>query len=252
MLFAVLTLKRGQEDMPRGDPRMYNIGQRALAEFVGTFALLFVSVGSVCAAQQAGTHGAGVLALAFAPGLTLAAMVAALGPISGGHFNPAVTAAFWVTRRQGTLEAMLYWMAQLMGAAAGCYLISIFFLTDVWRSAHLGVPALTSDVSPVIGMMIEAALTFFLVIAYFATAADKETAAAKLAPLAIGFMESANILVAGGLTGAAMNPARAFGPAIVGNYWANQIVYWVGPLAGGIVAGSLYSLLLGRKPAAQP
>jgi len=226
---------------------MYNIAQKTLAEFLGTFALLFVSVGSLCAAQQAGARGPGALALALAPGLTIAAVFATLGPISGGHFNPAVTAAFWVTRRLGTLESMLYWIGQLTGATTGSYLISLFFLSDVWRSAHLGVPALASDVSPVIGMMIEAALTFFLVLVYFGTAADKETASGKLAPLAIGFMVTANTLVGGALTGAAMNPARAFGPGLVGNYWANQTVYWVGPLAGGIVAGSLYSLLLARK-----
>jgi len=230
---------------------MYNLAQKTLAEFLGTFALLFVSAGSLCAAQQAGARGPGPLALAFAPGLVLAAMLVALGPISGGHFNPAVTAAFWVTRRQGTLEAMLFWAAQLAGAAAGCYLVSLFFLSDVWRSARLGLPALSSDVSPVFGMLVEAALTFFLVLVYFAAAGGKETAGAKLAPLAIGFTLTANILVGGALTGAAMNPARAFGPALVGNYWANQMVYWVGPLAGGILAGSLFSLLLARKPAAQ-
>ncbi len=226
---------------------MYNVGQKMLAEFIGTFALLFVTVGSICAQQQAGASGPGALGISLAPGLAIAAMFAAAGHISGGHFNPAVTAAFWVTRRQGTLEAMLYWIAQLLGAAAGCYLISLFFLTDVWRGAHLGVPELASEVSPVIGILIEAALAFFLVLVYFGTAADKESAYAKAAPLAIGFTVIANNLVSGRLTGAAMNPARAFGPALVGNYWANQTVYWVGPLAGGIIAGSLYSLLLMRK-----
>ena len=228
---------------------MHNIAQKTLAEFLGAFTLLFVSVGSLCAAHQAGAGSLGPLALALAPGMAIAAAFAALGPISGGHFNPAVTAAFWVTRRQETLEALLYWIAQLLGAAAGCYLISLFFLNDVWREAHLGVPALAGDVSPVIGMMIEAALTFFLVLVYFGTAAEKESAHARLAPFAIGFMVIANILVGGGLTGAAMNPARAFGPALVGNYWANQTVYWVGPLAGGIFAGTLHSLLLARKSA---
>lgn len=229
---------------------MYNAAQKMLAEFIGAFALLFITVGSICAAQQAGASGPGALGLALAPGLAITVMFVAVGHISGGHFNPAVTAAFWVTRRQGTWNTMLYWIAQLLGAAAGCYVISLFYLPDVWRGAHLGVPALASEVSPVIGMLIEAVLAFLLVFVYFATAADKECAYGKVAPLAIGLTVTSNILVAGGLTGAAMNPARAFGPALVGNYWANQAVYWVGPIAGGIIAGSLYSLLLMRKPAA--
>lgn len=227
---------------------MYNAAQKMLAEFMGAFALLFVSVGSICAQQQAGANGPGALGLALAPGLAIAVMFAAVGHISGGQFNPAVTAALWVTRRQGTLETVRYGIAQLLGAAAGCYVISLFYLPDVWRGAHLGVPSLASEVSPVIGILIEATLSFLLVFVYFATAADKECAYGRVAPLAIGLTVSANILVGGGLTGAAMNPARAFGPALVGNYWANQAVYWVGPLAGGIIAGSLYSLLLMRKP----
>jgi aquaporin TIP len=171
-----------------------------------------------------------------------------VGHISGGHFNPAVTAAFWVTRRLGTLEAVLYWIAQLLGASAGSYLITVFFLQDVWRRAALGVPALAPDVSAVMGILIEAVLTFLLVFVIFGTAADKDAAFGKLAPFAIGLTITGDILAAGLLTGAAMNPARAFGPALIGHYWANQAVYWVGPLAGGIAAGSLYSLLLMRKP----
>jgi len=226
---------------------MYNTGQKLLAEFMGAFTLLFFGVGSICAAQQAGTGGPGLLGIALAHGLGIALMFAAVGHISGGHFNPAVTAAFWVTRRLGTLEALLYCVAQLAGAAAASYLITIFYLQDVWRRAALGVPSLASDVTPVMGMVIEAVLTFLLVLVFFGTAADKDSPFAKLAPFAIGLTVTAGILAGGMLTGAAMNPARAFGPALVGHYWANQSVYWVGPLAGGIAAGSLYSLLLTRK-----
>ena len=101
--------------------------------------------------------------------------------------------------------------------------------------------------SPVIGILVEAVLTFLLVFVFFGTAADKECTFGKVAPFAIGLTITGDILAGGVLTGAAMNPARAFGPALVGHYWANQAVYWVGPLAGGIVAGSLYSVLLMRK-----
>jgi len=215
---------------------------------MGAFTLLFFGVGSICFAQQAGASGPGLVGIALAHGLAIAVMFAAVGHISGGHFNPAVTAAFWVTRRLGTLEALLYWVAQLLGAAAGSYLITLFYLEDVWRRAALGVPALASDVSPVMGIAIEAVLTFLLVFVFFGTAANRDSAFGRLAPFAIGLTITGDILAGGVLTGAAMNPARAFGPALVGHYWANQAVYWVGPLAGGSVAGSLYSLLLIRKP----
>jgi aquaporin Z len=228
---------------------MYNTGQKLLAEFLGTFTLLLFGVGSICATQQAGAGGPGLVGIAFAHGLAIAVMFAAVGHISGGHFNPAVTAAFWVTRRQGTLEALLYWAAQLLGAAAASYLITLFYLPDVWRRAALGVPALAIDVSPVTGIILEAVLTFALVFVFFGATADKDCAFSKVAPFAIGLTITGGILAGGVVTGAAMNPARAFGPALVGHYWANQVVYWVGPLAGGIAAGSLYSLLLMRKSA---
>jgi len=229
---------------------MYNTGQKFVAEFIGTFTLLLFGVGSICAVQQAGNGGTGLLGIAFAHGLAIAVMFSAAGHISGGHFNPSITAAFWVTRRIGTLEALLYCIAQLLGASAASFLITRFFLEEVWRRATLGVPTLASDVSPVIGILVEAVLTFLLVFVFFGTAADKDCAFGKAAPFAIGLTITGDMLAGAVLTGAAMNPARAFGPALVGHYWANQVVYWVGPLAGGIAAGSLYSLLLSRKSAA--
>jgi aquaporin TIP len=223
---------------------MYNPAQKMFAEFVGTFAVVFIGVSSICAARQ---DSSALLAVALAHGLAYIVMIAALGHVSGGHFNPAVTAAFWVTRRQGTLEAALYWVAQLLGAATASYLITLFYLQDVWRRVALGVPTLAADVSPVMGIVIEVVLTFLPVFVIFGTAADKDSAFAKLAPFAIGLAYTGGILAGSMLTGAAMNPARAFGPGLVGHYWANQVVYWVGPLAGGIAAGSLYSLFLMRK-----
>jgi aquaporin Z len=228
---------------------MYNLGQKVLSEFIGTFALLFFGCGSICAAQQTGAGGPGLLGIALAHGLAIALMMAAVGHISGGHFNPAVTASFWVTRRMGTFEALLYWVAQLAGSAVGAYAVSKIYLEDVWRRATLGTPVLAADVSPVLGMVIEAVLTFVLVFVFFGTAADKDGAFGKLAPFAVGLTFTGDMLAAGVLTGAAMNPARAFGPALVGHYWLNQSVYWIGPVAGGIAAAALYSALLMRKSA---
>jgi aquaporin Z len=226
---------------------MYNTGQKLAAEFVGTCTLLSLGCGSICAAQQAGAGGPGVAGIALAHGLAIAVMMAAVGHISGGHFNPAVTSAFWVTRRMGTFEALLYLAAQLAGASTGAFAVSKFYLEDVWRRAALGTPTLAGDVSPVLGMVIEAVLTFLLVFVFFGTVADKDCSFGKLAPFAIGLTYTGNILAGGLLTGAAVNPARAFGPALVGHYWLNQSVYWIGPIAGGIAAGTLYSALLMKK-----
>lgn len=230
---------------------MYNLGQKLISEFIGTFTLLFFGVGSICFAAQSGSGGPGLLGIALAHGLGIGLMVAAVGHISGGHFNPSVTAAFWVTRRIGTFDALLYWIAQLAGATFASFLITRMYAEDVWRRAALGVPALAGDVTPVTGILIEAVITFLYVFVIFGTAADKDCAFGKVAPFAIGLTITGDILAAGVLTGAAINPARAFGPALVGHYWANQSVYWVGPLAGAIVAGSLYSVLLMRKASAQ-
>jgi aquaporin Z len=225
---------------------MYNTSQKMFAEFVGTFTLIFFGVSAICANVQAG-GGSGLVGVALAHGLAIAVMIAAVGHVSGGHFNPAVTAGFWVTRKLGTLEALLYCVAQLAGASAAAYVVSLAFSTEVWRRAGLGTPSLASDVTPTFGMLIEAVLTFFLVFVFFGTAADKNSAFGKVAPFAIGLTISADILAGGVLTGAAVNPARAFGPALVGHYWANHSVYWVGPMIGGIAAAWIYDTILMRK-----
>src|SRR5271168_4846880 len=154
---------------------MYNTGQKLIAEFMGTFALLFFGVGSICAALKAGPSGPGMLGIAVAHGLGYGLFVAAVGHISGGHFNPAVSAAFWVTRRLGTVDLLLYWLAQLAGASAASFLITQFYLEDVWRRG-LSAIALSSDVTPVLGIVIEAVITFLLVFVFFGTAADKDSA----------------------------------------------------------------------------
>jgi len=227
---------------------MYNTGQKLMAEFMGTFMLLFFGVGSICAALKAaaGAPAPGLLGIAVAHGLGIGLGVAAVGHISGGHFNPAVSAAFWVTRRLGTLDLILYWVAQLAGATVASYFISAFYLEDVWRRGLTAI-ALAPEVTPVVGMIIEAVITFLLVFVIFGTAVDKNSAFGGIAPFAIGLTISADMLAAGLLTGGAINPARAFGPAVVSHVWANQSVYWVGPLAGGIAAGCLYNFFLLKK-----
>jgi len=227
---------------------VYNTPQKLVAEFVGTFTLIFAGVAAICSNQLVG-GGSGLVGVALAHGLAIALMVAATCHISGAHFNPAVTAALWVTKRMGTIEAAGYWIAQLAGATTAAYLLTLIFPSEVWRHVSLGTPALAPDVTPTLGMLIEAVLTFLLVFVIFGVAADKNSGFNNLAPFAIGLTLTLDILACGVLTGAAMNPARAFGPALAAHAWANHAVYWVGPLAGGIAAGFLYDTLLMKKTA---
>ena len=230
---------------------MYNRPQKLVAEFIGTFALIFFGVGSICADQflrssSNGQMGLGLLGIALAHGLAIGIMVSSLGHISGGHFNPAVTIGFWVTRKFSTFDTLAYWIAQLAGGVAAAYLLRLLPV-DVWGAVQLGTPALANGISRMDGMIFEAVMTFFLVFVVFATAVDEKGAFNKVAGFAIGLSITMGALFGGPFTGAALNPARAFGPALAANHWTNHGVYWIGPLAGGVAAGWLYdSLFLGK------
>ncbi len=231
---------------------MYSKPQKLAAEFVGTFALIFFGAGSICADQflrssSNGQIGLGLLGVALAHGLAFGIMVTSLGHISGGHFNPAITIGFWVTRKISTFDTVAYWIAQLAGGVAAAYLLRRLPV-DVWGPVQLGTPDLASGISRANGMIFEAVMTFFLVFVVFATAVDERGAFDKVAGFAIGLTITMGALFGGPFTGAALNPARAFGPALAANHFTNHGVYWIGPLAGGVVAGWLYdTLFLGKK-----
>ncbi len=228
---------------------MYNIPQKLMAEFIGTFALIFFGAGSICADQYLhGAGGSGLLGIALAHGLAIGIMVSALGHVSGGHFNPAVTIGFWVTKRINTLDVIGYWAAQLVGAIAAAYVLKAIVPDDAWRAVALGTPALARDFRVLDGMILEGVMTFFLVLVVFATAVDEKGAWRAISGFGIGLTITMGILTGGPLTGAALNPARAFGPALASAHWANHGVYWVGPLAGGFVAGLLYDSVFLKKP----
>ncbi|SRR5581483_266672 len=206
-----------------------------IAEFIGTFALIFVGIGAINVAQGS------LLAIAFAHGLTIAVMVSATGHISGGQLNPAVTLGVLLGRKMSFGAAIGYWIAQLAGATAAALICLSLFGHDVVKG---GTPALT-NLSPTQGIVVEAILTFFLVFVVYGTAVDPR--APKIGGLAIGLTVTLDILFGGPLTGAAMNPARVFGPALAANFWPFHYVYWVGPMLGGAVAGLLYSNVLLKK-----
>jgi len=230
---------------------MYNLPQKFVAEFIGAFTLIFISAGSICADQylaSTGQSGVGLLGIAAAGGLAFGIMVTALGHISGGHFNPAITIGFWVTRRLSTLHSISYWIAQLLGATAAAYLIKLTIPDTTWTAKALGsiTPDLGGDFTRAHGIALEAVLTFLLVFVFFATAADVNGAFNKIAGFAVGLTVTMDILVGGPFTGAAMNPARAFGPALATTHWQNHGVYWAGPLLGGVIAGVLYDRMFLR------
>jgi MIP family channel proteins len=224
---------------------VHNFAQKFAAEFVGTFAVVFIAAGSISADQYlaaSNQNRPGILGIALAYGLAYAVMVSALGHISGGHFNPAVTVGLWVTRRVGTMQGLSYLIAQTLGGIAATYLLIAVIPDSAWRTRALG--SITPDLSPDItrgqGMVIEAALTFFFVFVIFATAIDAKRGFQRLSGFVSGLTLSAGVLVAEPFTGGSMNPVRTLGPAVATRHWENHGVYWVGPLLGGIIASVLY------------
>lgn len=218
----------------------------ALAEAIGTFALIFIGVLSISGASISGAPEGivNLTSIALAHGLTITIMVSALGAISGGHFNPAVTFGFVVTGRMNPATGTLYWLAQLLGASfAGLLLVGLFGSDFVSQ----GTPDLGKNVSFASGIVVEAVATFFLVLVVFGTAVD-ERAPKSVFPFAIGLTVALGIMAIGPLTGGAMNPARTFGPALASGHWANHMLYWIGPLIGGALAAMVYHLFLMERP----
>lgn len=199
---------------------------------MGAFTLVFIGVGSIAV-------GGDLTAVAFAHGLAIGVMASAVGHISGAHFNPAVTFGFLVTRRIVPALAGIYMAVQLAGAVAAALLVQWLFPGNPLKSGVPVVQVITSTEAAVL----EAILTFFLVWVIFATAADSRGSFKSIAGLGIGLTITMDIFAGGRLTGAAMNPARAFGPQLIGGHWANGWVWYVGPLVGGALAALLYEWL---------
>ena len=213
----------------------FDYARRGVAEFIGTFALIFIGATASIYNDQT--------VAAFGNGLVIAVMVSAFAGISGGHFNPAVTMGFFVTRRIPVPLAIFYWVVQF-GAAALAALLLRWILPSQVKAAHYGAPTVNSVIDPGKAVTIEAVCTFFLVIVVFATAVDAKGAFDKIAGLAIGFTIAMGVIFAGPLTGAAMNPARWFGPALASGDFDNWYVWILGPLIGAAVAAALYRGLL--------
>jgi MIP family channel proteins len=215
-----------------------------IAEALGTFFLVLVGAGSIC--LDAMTRGqVGPLGVALAHALALSVAVSATLALSGGHLNPAVTFGFLITGRMDRRSALFYLAAQLTGATAAGLFLRLMFAEQIWRSRALGTPDLDPGVSTGAGIFIEAVLTFLLVFSVWATVVDPR--APKIAGFGIGMALGACLLLGGALTGASLNPARAFGPALASFHWNNHPVYWIGPLLGSALASLLYDGVLLEK-----
>ena len=217
------------------------LSKQCVAEFIGTFALIFIGVGVI---YNLGSVPGGLLGIAFAHGLTIAVMVSATGAISGGHLNPAVTFGLLIGGKIDFKGATAYWISQLAGGTAAGFLAAQFI---GMQAVSGGTPDIGSTVTgPVVSTAqaigIEAVLTFFLVFVVYGSAVDVR--APKIGGLAIGLTVTLDILFGGPLTGAAMNPARTFGPALASGHWNNHVVYWIGPMMGGGLAGLIYGRFL--------
>ncbi len=215
-------------------------GRKLAAEFIGAFALIFVGAGVIMQ-----TGGQNLVAIAIAHGLAIALLVSSLGHISGGLFNPALTIGLWATRRLDTITTVAYIIAQLLGAVVAALALLLLFPEALRDAVSLGAPLLGRGIDFIEGVALEAIATFFLMLAVFGTALDPR--GPKLGGFGIGLILTMDILAIGTLTGAAMNPARSFGPALVGGEWSNHLVYWIGPIIGAVVAALVYHYLFAEE-----
>lgn len=222
---------------------MHSLFRRSLAEAVGTFGLVFFGAGAVATQSMPG-GGSGILGIALAHGLVLAVLVTALMGISGGHLNPAVTLGLVVARRTEPRVAAAYIVAQLLGAVLAALLLESIYPLGMVRGMSLGTPTIANSIQFHQAIIIEAVMAFLLVSAVFGTCVNP--AAPRLGGLGIGLALTVDILVGGPLTGAAVNPARAFGPALVSGQWVAHAAYWVGPIVGGVLAALLWEYVLLR------
>jgi MIP family channel proteins len=209
------------------------------AEFIGTALFVLVGAGSVIVSQG----GASGLAIALANGIGLAVVVTIMLPISGGHINPAVSVALWLGKQIDAWTLGKYVLAQLLGAIVGALLLKATFPASAVRMTSLGTPQVSGSIGFFNAIALEALFTFFLVSAVYGTCVSPQ--AQRVGGFAIGLVVLVCALGGGGaLTGAMMNPARAFGPALVAWDLHAQAVYWIGPLIGAAAAAGLWRYLL--------
>nr|XP_020451481.1 aquaporin-4 isoform X1 [Monopterus albus] len=218
-------------------------------EYLATLIFVLLSLGSTInwpAGEGEKPPPADVILISMCFGLSIATMVQCFGHISGGHINPAVTAAMVVTGKLSLAKALFYVVAQCLGAVSGAGILCLVTPTPV--RGTLGVTMVHADISVGHAFLVELLITFELVFTVFATCDPKRTELRGSCGLAIGFAVVIGHLFAIPYTGASMNPARSFGPALITLNFENHWVYWVGPILGGILAAALYEYLYCPDP----
>lgn len=213
-----------------------------VAETIAVFVLVLVGTGIIVVANAVGKDPiANITAIAVGMGLTYMALVALTAGISGGHINPAVTLAAVVSGRMSVTKGLLYAGGQIGGAVAGSFILSMLLVDKI--EGELGAVMWNSGVLETLGaaFVVELVLGFVLVFVMLALIVGPGPSnAPAIAPLGPGLIVLVGTLLAWALTGAAMNPARALGPAIAANFWTDHWIYWAGPLAGSVVAVLIY------------
>lgn len=217
-----------------------------VAEFIGTFTLVFVGVGAIAADYITG-GAAGLTGVALAHGLAIATMVAAIGAISGGHLNPAVTIGFLVVGKINPQNAFGYVISQCLAAIVAVALLKMCLPNEVLWDINFGTPAVSDapETTTSMALITEVILTFILMFVIYGSAVDRR--AQKMGGLFIGLAVTLGILMGGPISGAAMNPARHLGPALLGGGTQDLWIYWVGPVLGAVLAAVLYKYLLEEK-----
>ena len=215
-----------------------------VAEFIGTFFLCFAGVAAIVSeTYRAGSVG--LIGIAFAYGIAMAVGISATAHVSGGHLNPAVTLGLLSIGRIDLKGAGSYLVAQLLGASVAVLAVKGLYPEMAGQISAYGAPKLANDVSVVQGIVIEAIATFFLVFTVMGTIVDAR--APRLGGLFIGLALFFSVLAVGQMTGAALNPARAFGSELVAWNWTGAVVYWAGPVLGGVLAAQVYERVLMQK-----
>lgn len=212
-----------------------------VAEAVGVFGLVFIGSGAIMMVQRTDS-AAGLLTVALAHGLALALMVSATMHVSGGHINPAVTIGFLVARRITPALAGVHIVAQLVGGILAALALKGLIPFDLFNAARGGGQSVSLDVTMAQAIGLEIIAAFFLMFVIYGTAVSVDVP--RLGGMAIGLTIAADIMAVGPLTGASMNPARSFGPAFATGIWEGQVVYWVGPILGAILAALLWEFVL--------
>ncbi len=222
-----------------------------IAELVGTLLLVFFITSVVTlyvATGQNAQFGSDFAVVGLTHFLLLFGLIISIGVASGGHFNPAVTTAFIVIRRIDPIDGLVYILAQLSGGVLGALLTKAFLL-DEGRASDYGTPKVSALLSGGFqGGIVEAIGTFVLVLTVLAVALNPETR--RWAPLAIGGALGMAVMVLGPLTGGSFNPARWFGPALVGNHFTDALAYIIGPIVGALLAALVYRFII--EPSSGP